>query len=254
MSQYPCSVIGCKPSDRRGRIRHSLPRDEAQRLAWLQCIGLPATQKYALVCDRHFKPEDYNHDPRIRHGMSTVLRLALLPGTLPTLFVPNRPCVPDPRSNVPEASQTCKTCRCRQAPQLSTASTQTTLDDCSRPKTSDNGTQTLTILRTAATPTPQQATQLMRLTRYCLPQAAVPGSRPQHQHLQATAMGSLLHSLTVNLYHQQQTKLVANVAADELDLAGDGHCDSPGRSAKNLKDESHPASSTGASPRDGCCA
>lgn len=143
----PCSVIGCKPSDQRGRVRHRLPRDKAQRLAWRQCIGVPVTQKHVLVCDRHFKEEDYIHDPRIRHGMSTVLRPVLRPGTLPTLFLPSRPPsqnVPDPCCNTPDTSQTCQTCRCRRAALSCTASTQTTWDDYRHPTTtSENGTQTL---------------------------------------------------------------------------------------------------------------
>ncbi|XP_054922517.1 uncharacterized protein [Dermacentor andersoni] len=135
-----CSVIGCKPSDRPGPFLHRLPVHEAQRLAWLQCIGRPATQKYARVCSRHFAPEDYIHDPRVQQEMRTVLRPLLRPGALPTLFVPNR---------------TGETCTCSRAPLRCTASTQTTQDECSLPSASEAGTQTLAILRTAATQTPR---------------------------------------------------------------------------------------------------
>lgn len=157
MSYHPsCSVIGCKPSDRPGRIRHRLPGDEALRLAWLQCIGLPATKKFALVCSRHFAPEDYTHDPRMQQEMGIAFKPALRPGTLPTLFVPNTAPLPAPWSSPPKASQTGETCRCSRAPLLCTTSTQTTQDDCSLPATSEADTQTLGILRTAATQTPRQ--------------------------------------------------------------------------------------------------
>ncbi|XP_070394765.1 uncharacterized protein [Dermacentor albipictus] len=117
-----------------------LPVHEAQRLAWLQCIGRPATQKYARVCSRHFAPEDYIHDPRVQHEMSTVLRPLLRPGALPTLFVPNR------------AGERCTRSR---APLRCAVSTQTIQDECSLPSASEAGTQTLAILRTAATQTPR---------------------------------------------------------------------------------------------------
>ncbi|XP_075533083.1 uncharacterized protein LOC142566144 [Dermacentor variabilis] len=152
-----CSVIGCKPSDRPGPgpFRHRLPVHEAQRLAWLQCIGLPPTQKYARVCRRHFAPEDYIHDPRVQQEMSTVLRPVLRPGALPTLFVPNRVPVPAPWSSASKASQTYETRTCRRELLRCTASTQTTQDECSLPATSKAGTQTATILCTVATQTQQ---------------------------------------------------------------------------------------------------
>ncbi|XP_065307978.1 uncharacterized protein [Dermacentor albipictus] len=154
--QPPCSVVGCKPSDRPGRIRHRLPCDEALRLAWLQCIGLPPTKKFALVCGRHFAPEDYTLDPRMQQEMGFAFRPALRPGTIPTLFVPNRVPLPAPCSSRPEPSQTGKTCRCSRAPLLCTASSQTTQDLCSLRATSEAHTQTLRILRTAGTQTPRQ--------------------------------------------------------------------------------------------------
>nr|XP_050027457.1 uncharacterized protein LOC126522712 isoform X2 [Dermacentor andersoni] len=51
--------------------------------------------------------------------------------------------------------QTGETCTCSRAPLRCTASTQTTQDECSLPSASEAGTQTLAILRTAATQTPR---------------------------------------------------------------------------------------------------
>ncbi|KAH8029541.1 hypothetical protein HPB51_001266 [Rhipicephalus microplus] len=156
MSQFVCSVAGCKPADQRGRIRHRLPKDEALRRTWLQCIGLPAKQKCALICGRHFKPEDYIHDPRIQDGLNIVMRHVLRPGTLPTLFVPNKADMADACSNVTKASQTGERCRCRRNELLSTA--QAAREDCRRRTTSENGTQTLPIMQTTAIQTTKQST------------------------------------------------------------------------------------------------
>lgn len=119
MSRKPCAVVGCKSSEwKKERRRHRLPRDENQRVAWLERIGVPATHpdlSRVNVCGRHFTAQDYSLDLRLLSEMNSDLNPMLKPHALPTRFLPMSPF---------------SACSCCPAPPMHTVGTQTTEDRC----------------------------------------------------------------------------------------------------------------------------
>lgn len=89
-----CFVVGCTRSDwSQNTMRHALPKYDALNRVWRERIGLADTadSSRALVCGRHFSPDDYVHDPRVLQAMNSLIKPRLKSGALPKLFVPNGP-------------------------------------------------------------------------------------------------------------------------------------------------------------------
>ncbi|KAK8764199.1 hypothetical protein V5799_033192 [Amblyomma americanum] len=88
----PCCVAGCKArfgqsSDR----RHSFPKDEGDRAAWIERLGLSLSdkRKHLRVCGRHFTPDDYTYNPEfMKQSGLAWKKLRLKPKAVPTLFLP----------------------------------------------------------------------------------------------------------------------------------------------------------------------
>ncbi|KAH7953889.1 hypothetical protein HPB49_013707 [Dermacentor silvarum] len=79
---YPCAVLGCKSADWENETtRHRLPHDDALRNAWLERIGVSAESKRngdLRVCGRHFRAEDYHHNPRLLQELGCEQQAQLL--------------------------------------------------------------------------------------------------------------------------------------------------------------------------------
>lgn len=76
------------------------------------------------------------------------------------------------------------------------------------------------------------------VTRLC---AVVLASKHQTQSLLAPVCYSLFHCLFAQVWSQQEEQLFTELQGRDIDLAGDGRCDSPGFSAKYLTYSIHVA-------------
>ncbi|XP_049522109.1 uncharacterized protein LOC119450703 isoform X2 [Dermacentor silvarum] len=156
--RYPCAVLGCKSADWENETtRHRLPHDEALRNAWLVRIGVSAESKRngdLRVCGRHFRAEDYHHNPRLLQEWGCGLTPRLRPNALPTLFLPRRPTSqtkPTPAAALGAStiealqhSQPAVPCECRYSQAESTVGTQTEVAADHSPRVLHSvGTQTV---------------------------------------------------------------------------------------------------------------